>query len=42
MSKLTREEALEIVINALDDLVSGPATKDILEALGIEATTNKK
>lgn len=41
MQKLTREEALEIVINCLDDMVSGPSTEDILEALGISTTTEK-
>jgi len=39
--KLTEEEALEIVTAALDDLVSGPSTEDILEALGLKATTTK-
>lgn len=41
MKKLTREEALEIVIDVLEDRVSGPDTKDILEALGISTTTEK-
>lgn len=42
MPKLTREEALEIVTDALDDRVSGPDTQDILDALGIKTTTNEK
>lgn len=37
MPDITREQAWEIVTNALDDLVSGPSTKDILEALGVSA-----
>lgn len=41
MKKLTREEALEIVINTLEDRVSGPTTEDILKALGISTTTKK-